>query len=70
MPTELPKPGLTTSITPAKPIASKTPADYGVDMAPRVTTLNVTEPPKRSAGVKVKTVDELIGKLKAAGAIA
>ncbi len=54
----------------SKPIASKTPADYGVDMAPRVTTLNVTEPPKRSAGVKVKTVDELIGKLKAAGAIA
>ena len=54
----------------SKPIATKTPADYGVDLAPRLTVLKVTEPPKRSAGVKVKTVDELIGKLKVAGAVA
>jgi electron transfer flavoprotein beta subunit len=54
----------------AKPIANKTPDDYGVDVTPRLTTLKVTEPPKRSAGIKVKTVDELIEKLKTAGAIA
>ena len=51
----------------AKPLATKTPADYGVDMAPRHTTLNVSEPPKRAAGIKVATVDELVGKLKALG---
>jgi electron transfer flavoprotein beta subunit len=54
----------------AKPIANKTPADYGVDVTPRLSTVKVTEPPKRSAGIKVKTVDELVGKLKEAGAIA
>lgn len=54
----------------AKPIANKTPDDYGVDVTPRLTTLKVSEPPKRSAGIKVKTVDELIEKLKTAGAIA
>ena len=54
----------------AKPIASKTPADYGIDPTPRLTVTKVTEPPKRMAGIKVKTVDELIGKLKDAGAIA
>jgi len=54
----------------SKPIANKTPQDYGVDVAPRLSTLKVTEPPKRSAGIKVKTVDELVEKLKTAGAIA
>ena len=54
----------------SKPIANKTAADYGVDMTPRLTTLKVTEPPKRSAGIKVKTVDELVEKLKETGAIA
>ncbi len=54
----------------SKPVANKTPADYGVDMAPRLTTLKVSEPAKRQAGIKVKTVDELIEKLKEAGAIA
>jgi electron transfer flavoprotein beta subunit len=54
----------------SKPIANKTPDDYGVDVTPRLTTLKVTEPPKRSAGIKVKTADELIEKLKSAGAIA
>jgi electron transfer flavoprotein beta subunit len=51
----------------SKPLAQKTPADYGVDVAPRVTTLKVIEPPKRTAGVKVADVDELIAKLKAMG---
>jgi len=47
-----------------KPIAEKAPADYGVDTAPRLKVLKVTEPPKRQAGVKVKTAAELIDKLK------
>jgi len=54
----------------SKPIASKTPADYGIDVTPRLKVLKVTEPPQRQAGIKVKTVDELIEKLKNAGAIA
>jgi electron transfer flavoprotein beta subunit len=54
----------------AKPIANKTPDDYGVDVTPRLATVKVSEPPKRSAGIKVKTVDELIEKLKTAGVIA
>jgi electron transfer flavoprotein beta subunit len=51
----------------SKPLVQKTPADYGVDMSPRLTTLNVSEPPKRQAGIKVADVDELVGKLKALG---
>jgi electron transfer flavoprotein beta subunit len=47
-----------------KPIEVKTPADFGVDVAPRLKTLKVTEPPKRQGGVKVKTVQELVDKLK------
>ena len=38
--------------------------DYGVDATPRLKVLKVTEPPKRQAGVKVKTVGELLDKLK------
>jgi electron transfer flavoprotein beta subunit len=54
----------------SKPLAMKTPADYGVDTAPRLQTLKVEEPAKRTAGVKVADVDELIGKLKALGVVA
>jgi electron transfer flavoprotein beta subunit len=53
----------------SKPMAQKTPADYGVDVTPRLKTLKVTEPPKRVAGIKVADVDELIGKLKALGVV-
>jgi electron transfer flavoprotein beta subunit len=53
----------------SKPLAQKTPADYGVDVSPRLKTLKVSEPPKRSAGVKVADVDELIGKLKVLGVV-
>src|SRR5690606_11471258 len=35
-----------------KPIDEKTPADYGVDVTPRLKTLKVVEPPKRQAGIK------------------
>jgi len=51
----------------SKPLAQKTPADYGVDVAPRLTTLKVVEPAKRTAGVKVADVDALVAKLKAMG---
>ena len=48
-----------------KPLEVKTPADYGVDIAPRLKTLKVAEPPVRQAGIKVADVDELVAKLKA-----
>ena len=51
----------------SKPLASKTPADYGVDTAPRLKTHKVTEPPVRSAGIKVPDVDALVAKLKEMG---
>ena len=54
----------------SKPMAQKTPADYGVETAPRLKTLKVVEPAKRSAGVKVADVDELVAKLKALGVAA
>ena len=47
-----------------KPIAEKTPADYGIDVAPRLEVLKTAEPPKRQGGVKVATVADLVGKLK------
>ncbi|QTD54679.1 electron transfer flavoprotein subunit beta/FixA family protein [Parasphingorhabdus cellanae] len=52
-----------------KPLDEKTPADYGVDISPRLTTTNVSEPPVRQAGEKVEDVDALVAKLKAVGAI-
>ncbi|ALC10753.1 electron transfer flavoprotein subunit beta/FixA family protein [Sphingopyxis sp. 113P3] len=51
----------------SKPLDTKSPADYGVDTAPRVKVVKVSEPPVRSAGVKVADVDELVAKLKAMG---
>ncbi|WP_010161645.1 electron transfer flavoprotein subunit beta/FixA family protein [Sphingomonas sp. PAMC 26617] len=51
----------------SKPMANKTPADFGVDVSPRLATLKVVEPAKRSAGVKVADVDELVAKLKTMG---
>jgi electron transfer flavoprotein beta subunit len=46
-----------------KPIEQLKPEDLGVDIAPRLKTLKVEEPPKRKAGIKVKTVQELVEKL-------
>jgi electron transfer flavoprotein beta subunit len=40
------------------------PEDLGVDVSPRITTLKVSEPPKRSAGIKVPDVATLVDKLK------
>ncbi len=47
-----------------KPIEVLTPEQLGVDPAPRIKTLKVGEPPKRKSGVKVKSVAELIDKLR------
>jgi|TARA_B110000305_G_C19334666_1_gene585901 electron transfer flavoprotein beta subunit len=47
-----------------KPIDTTTPADLGVDIAPRLKTIKVEEPPKRQGGVKVADVAELVDKLK------
>jgi len=47
-----------------KPLDTVKPADLGVDVAPRLTTLKVAEPAKRSAGVMVADVAELVNKLK------
>ena len=47
-----------------KPLDTVTPADLGVDVAPRLKTLKVTEPPKRGAGIKVPDVATLVDKLR------
>ena len=53
----------------SKPLAVKSPADYGVDAAPRLTTTHVAEPPIRQAGIKVGSVDELVAKIKELGVV-
>ena len=52
-----------------KPIDDKTPADYGVDVAPRLKVLKTVEPASRKAGVKVGSPAELVEKLKSAGVL-
>ncbi len=52
-----------------KPLDERTPADFGVDVTPRLSVVKTTEPETRKAGIVVKTVDELIEKLKEAGAV-
>jgi len=47
-----------------KPLETKTPADYGVDVSPRLEIISVVEPPARKAGVIVGSVSELVDKLK------
>ncbi|KHJ53066.1 electron transfer flavoprotein subunit beta [Aureimonas altamirensis] len=47
-----------------KPLDERSAADMGLDLAPRLEVLKTAEPAKRQAGVKVGSVDELIGKLK------
>ncbi len=47
-----------------KPLDNVKPGDLGVDVSPRLKTLKVTEPPKRSAGIKVPDVATLVAKLK------
>ncbi|WP_338759664.1 electron transfer flavoprotein subunit beta/FixA family protein [Massilia sp. METH4] len=47
-----------------KPLETVRPADLGVDVVPRLKTLKVAEPPKRAAGIVVKSVAELVAKLR------
>ncbi len=54
----------------SKPLEQKTPADYGVDVTPRLALIRVDEPARRQAGIKVADVGELVEKLKALGAVA
>ncbi len=52
-----------------KPLDKKTPADLGVDIAPRLKVLKTEEPAARKAGVKVGSVAELVSKLKSDGVL-
>jgi len=52
-----------------KPLDEKTPADYGVDVIPRLSIVSTVEPSTRKAGIIVKSADELIEKLKEVGAV-
>ncbi|MDB4073589.1 electron transfer flavoprotein subunit beta/FixA family protein [Ascidiaceihabitans sp.] len=52
-----------------KPLDEKTPADYGVDVSPRLEVVKTVEPDSRAAGIIVGSVDELVEKLKEAGAV-
>ena len=51
----------------SKPLATKTPDELGVDTSRRLETVRVAEPPKRQAGIKVASVDELVERLKGMG---
>ena len=52
-----------------KPLDEKTPADYGVEVKNRLEIVKTVEPAARAAGIKVGSVDELVSKLKEAGAV-
>jgi len=52
-----------------KPLDEKTAADLGVDVAPRLEIVKTSEPAERAAGIKVGSVEELVAKLKEAGAV-
>jgi electron transfer flavoprotein beta subunit len=53
----------------SKPLATKTPDELGVDITRRLETLKVAEPPKRQAGIKVGSVDELVERLHGLGVV-
>ena len=53
-----------------KPLETRSPADFGVDITPRLKVLKVEEPPVRQAGSLVSSVDELVDKLKDLGVVA
>ena len=52
-----------------KPLEEKTPADYGVDVTPRLQVVKTTEPASRAAVVMAKSVDELVDMMKGAGLV-
>lgn len=53
----------------SKPLLTKAPADYGVDITPRQRILHVEEPKKRTAGKKLGSVAELVAALRKEGVI-
>ena len=52
-----------------KPLDIKSAEDFGVDVSPRLAVVKTGEPDARAAGIKVESVDELVGKLKELGAV-
>jgi len=52
-----------------KPLEKKSPEELGVDLTPRHEVLSVEDPPTRTAGQKVETVEDLVKKLKEVGAV-
>jgi electron transfer flavoprotein beta subunit len=52
-----------------KPLEEISAADFGIDLTPRLTVLNVTPPAKRQSGTVVSSVDDLIGSLRSAGVL-
>jgi len=52
-----------------KPLEEKTPGDYGVDVTPRLRVVRTVEPATRKAGIMVKSVDELVAKLREVGVV-
>ena len=53
----------------SKPLDEKTPADYGIDITPRLTVVRTVEPATRKAGIKIASAAELVAKLRQAGTI-
>jgi electron transfer flavoprotein beta subunit len=51
----------------SKPLAIKSPGDFGVDVTRRLETIKVAEPPRRQAGIKIGSVDELVERLHGMG---
>ena len=52
-----------------KPLDIKSAEDYGIDTSPRLSVVKTGEPEARAAGIKVESIDELVGKLKEVGAV-
>ena len=52
-----------------KPLDIMSAEDFGVDVSPRLAVVKTGEPDARAAGIKVESVDELVGKLKELGAV-
>ena len=50
-----------------KKLDKKSPADLGIDIAPRIEILSVEDPPVRQAGIKIESVDDLLAKMKEHG---
>ena len=52
-----------------KPLEMKSAEELGIDTSPRLSVVKTGEPEARAAGIKVESIDELVGKLKEVGAV-